>query len=135
MRNRVYVAFLLLIVVLLVSACDRNKVLRQESVNDAIKEFVATHEAPGSDTYKGTFDDSSVVSVDPVQQYAKTEAVTIAHLTYKNERISNFPIDLKLRFIFRKTLDNKWILTSFQNTSDYGGLYTSDNGHLNIAAQ
>jgi hypothetical protein len=124
-----------LIAVLFACACNTNSVLRQESVDNAIKEFVSTHDAPGSEAYKGIFSDSSVASVEPVRQLSKTEAMAIGHLTYTNERISNYPIELKLRFIFRKTLDNKWILTSYENTSDYGGLFTKDNGHLNIAAQ
>jgi len=135
MRYRINAVFTFLIVTLLISSCDTNDVLKQESVNNAIKEFVSTHDAPGSEAYKGAFNDSSVKAIEPLKQYSKAEAATIAHLTYTNERISNFPIDLKLRFIFRKTLDNKWVLTSFENTSDYGGLYTSDNGHLNIRAQ
>ena len=137
--NRIIVIFAFLIGVtflsFLISSCDTNDVLKQDSVDSAIKEFVSSHDAPGSATYKGIFSDSAVKSVEPLKQYSKTEATAMAHLIYSNERISNYPIDLKLRFIFRKTLDNKWMLTSFENTSDYGGLFTQDNGHLNIKAQ
>ena len=127
--------FFTVLTVLVATSCSTNDVLKQESVNSAIKEFTESHEAPGSEAFKGTFSDTAVKSVEPVKQFSKTEAVAIGHIIYSNERISNFPIELKLRFIFRKTLDNKWILTSFENTSDYGGLYTKDNGHLNIRAQ
>ncbi len=133
--NRINIFFAFLIMVVFACACNTNSVLRQESVDSAIKEFVSTHDAPGSETYKGAFSDSSVRSVEPVRPLSKTEAMAIAHITYTNERISNFPIELKLRFIFRKTLDNKWVLTAYENTSDYGGLFTKDNGHLNIIAQ
>jgi hypothetical protein len=125
----------LIFISFIISSCNTNDVLKQESVDSAIKEFVSTHDAPGSATYKGIFSDSAVKSVEPVKQYSRSEAVAVGHLIYSNERISNYPIDLKLRFIFRKTLDNKWMLTSFENTSDYGGLFTQDNGHLNIKAQ
>jgi hypothetical protein len=133
LRHSAGLAFL--IGLFLISSCDTNDVLKQNSADNAIKEFVSTHDAPGSEDYKGAFNDSSIKAIDPVKQYSKTEAAAIAHLTYKNDRMSNFPIELKLVFIFRKTLDNKWVLTSFENTKDFGGLYTNDNGHLNIRAQ
>jgi len=135
MMNRIYAFVCFLALSFLISSCDTNQVLKQESVDSAIKEFVSSHDAPGSEAYKGVFSDSAVKSIEPVKQYSKTEAAAMAHLRYSNERISNYPIDLKLRFLFRKTLDEKWMLTSFENTSDYGGLYTKDNGHLNIRAQ
>lgn len=125
----------LLVGLFLISSCDTNPILKQASVDNAIKEFVSTHDAPGTEDYKGIFDDSSIKAIEPVKQYSKTEAMAIAHLIYKNERMSHFPIELKLVFVFRKTLDNKWVLTAFQNTKDFGGLYTNDNGHLNIKAQ
>jgi len=132
---RLVAGLALLFGLFVISSCDTNNVLKQNSVNNAIKEFVSTHDAPGSEDYKGTFDDSSIKAIEPVKQYSKTEAAAIAHLTYKNDRMSHFPIELKLVFIFRKTLDNKWVLTSFENTKDFGGLFTKDNGHLNIRAQ
>ncbi len=88
--NRITLLFILLMSVFAIYSCDTNKVLRQDSVDSAIKEFISTHDAPGSESFKGTFSDSSVKSIEPVRQYSKTEAGAIAHLIYTNERVSNF---------------------------------------------
>lgn len=123
MRKYLTIGFFL---ILCLTSCDSNKKLNQSDAERTLKEFVKTHPSGGYDGCQ--FNENSIASIEPVSQFSETEASAIVQLT----------CGLKLTFIFRKNIDNKWILMNIPR-GDYSIGVTRTlimpNQNINMVAQ
>jgi len=107
---------LALVILALLLACNSNKKLLQENAEKGIREFFTTY---GTNDVPGTacaFDLPSLVAIDSLTQYTETEASTIV-------RVKCASSALPVKFLFRKNIDNKWVLASVSPVE--GSRYTT----------
>lgn len=146
MKNIKYLSAILVSFSIL-TACNTNAKLKQEGVEKAIKEFV---------DFNNTSDIVhririlEVLETDQISQFSENEATCIVTLKAKvvNPRWGN-PVtendykeeELKIKLIFKKDIDNNWVLTSTEKVSnanwydDYLSKLIQQSQNLNIVAQ
>ncbi len=124
---KVYKIILGLILTSCIVSCSTNNKLNQEDAVKTIKEFLSKNPPP---IYEGTF---SVTSIEAVSQFTENEASIIVHNSISP------PIDLKI--IFKKNMDNKWVLNSIDEINNSGisprgfHKWINNNQNLNFIVQ
>jgi len=108
-----------LLTVVLPSSCDSNKKLEQADAENAILEFVQTNSFGGGGSWgqQGSFDENSILSIEPISQFTEVEANSLVYFNYQ-ETFSNG--NLCLKFNFKRNIDKQWVLTSVDAVSGVG---------------
>jgi hypothetical protein len=130
------------IVVLFLGACYSKKKLSQDNAEKAIRQVIPTLTRNSADIWRldQCFNLQSIVSIGPVRQFSETEATSMVPFKCKLENGRPFG----LKFVFKKNMDNKWLLTNLacpESFNGYGcdhtgvGIWVEHNQNLSVVAQ
>lgn len=128
--------------VLFVGACNSNKKLTQGSAETAIRQVMPTLKTSSADLWKldRCFNVQSIVDIGPVQQFSETEAT--ATVPFKCQLENGRPFGLK--FVFKKNMDNRWLLTNLACPEKFDGygcdhtgvqVWVDHNQNISVIAQ
>jgi len=127
-----------LLTIALLSSCDSNKKLEQADAENAILEFVQTNSFGGGGSWgqQGSFDENSILSIEPISQFTETEANSVVNFNYQDAFADG---KMVLKFNFKRNIDKQWVLTSVDRVSGVGSQGMSDRlqkwQNINILVQ
>ena len=128
-------------------ACNTNSKLEQVSIEGALREFITFNNASENAVKLSILE---VLNTEQVSQFSENEASCIATLKAKvaNPRWGHALTEndykeeeLKIKLIFKKNVDNNWVLTSTEKVSNdrwynnYMNKLIEQSQNLNIVAQ
>lgn len=110
---------LLIFCAALLPACDSNKKLDQSNSEKVIREFVQNNAFNGGGNWgqQGSFNESSITSIEPISQFSETDASQIVHFNYRDAFAGE---NLSIKFNFKKNIDKHWMLISVTSVAGVG---------------
>jgi len=127
-----------ILIIMSLFSCKSNQKLNQESAEKAIKEFISVSN-PNANYLRL----NSVKNFGPVSQFSDNEANSIVTIDYSSRNAlygNSINDEFQVKCIFRKNVDNKWILTSIEPITqfiDWPGFHKwiRNSQNMNIIAQ